>query len=162
MCCCSQNTLGITKIPVSCSNREKECKKSTNSFFALYSYGHGLAQCVQNVWNLLQSWNLYINSLHATAQLTANQVQNLGLNVLSQTEVFDGRDNLPNLINTQYRELLKRYLSYRERFDGFLENISSDVLDTIAELVNCDEVLEEQFRQEVTRDLARARGCVGA
>lgn len=101
-----------------------------------------------------------MNDLHATGQVTGNQVQNLGLKVLAETEVFDGRDDLPALINREFRILLKHFLSYRERFDGFLDEISSDVLDTIRDLVSCDVVLEEEFTQEVNRDLARGRACV--
>ena len=100
-----------------------------------------------------------MNGLHETAQVHGNQVQNLGVKVLAETEIFDGRDSLPSLVNREFRELLKRFLSVRALFDGFLEEVSSEVLDTIADLISCDHVLEEDFAAEVTRDLARGRNC---
>lgn len=122
-------------------------------------YGHRLATCVNQAYRLIAEWNGFLNGLHATGQVTGNQVQNLGLKVLSETEIFDGRNSLPNLVNREFRMLLKHFLSYRDRFDGFLEEVSTDVLDTIRDLISCDEVLERDFEREVTNDLARARAC---
>lgn len=102
-----------------------------------------------------------MNDLHATGQVTGNQVQNSGLKVLSETEIFDGRDDFPLLINREFRLLLARALPYRTRFEGFLQEISADVLDTIRDLISCDEVLEEDFANEVAQDMARGRACVG-
>lgn len=92
---------------------------------------------------------------------TGTQVQNLGMKVLSETAIFDGRNSLPMLINAELRDLLRRALPYRDRFDDFLANISRDILDTIRELISCDEVLEEEFNREVELDTQRARNCVG-
>lgn len=125
------------------------------------SYGHRLAGCVNAAYRLLRNWNEVINDLHATGMRTGNQVQNLGMKVLSETSIFDGRNSLPQLVNNELRELLGRALPYRLRFDDFVEGISRDVLDTIRELVTCDVVLEEEFAREVEVDLARARNCVG-
>lgn len=86
----------------------------------------------------------------------------MGLKTLSETDVFDGRENLPSMVNREFRELLKHFLSYRERFDGFLDEVSTDVLDTIRDLISCDVVLEDEFEREVNYDLARGRACVGA
>ena len=78
---------------------------------------------------------------------------------MSETEIFDTREDLPPRINREFRILLKTFLAYREQFDGFLDEISADVLDTIAELVSCDVDLEDEFEREVTADLARGRAC---
>lgn len=128
----------------------------------MFSYGHRLASCVNIAIDLLNEWNVFINGLHTTAQLSGNQIQNLGIKVLSETSIFDGRNSLPALINREFRILLKSFLSYRERFDGFLEQVSTEIIETIRELISCDEVLEEDFAREVEVDLARARNCVGA
>lgn len=80
---------------------------------------------------------------------------------MSETEIFDGRNSLPDLINREFRLLLQRARPYRDRVDGFLADISADVLDTIRDLVSCDDVLEDDFANEVTTDLARARNCAG-
>jgi hypothetical protein len=92
---------------------------------------------------------------------TGNQVQNLGMKVLSETAIFDGRNSFPALINRELRELLRRALPYRLRFDDFVDNISQDVRETIRELIACDETLEEEFAREVDADMQRARNCVG-
>lgn len=125
----------------------------------MYSYGHRLATCVNGAYRLIRNWNEIANGLHSSAQVVGNQVQNVGLGVLAQTEMFDGRIDLPTAINRQFRDLLKNYLAYRERFDGFLEDISLDVLDTIRDLISCDVDLEEDFQREVTTDLQRAHNC---
>lgn len=80
---------------------------------------------------------------------------------MSETEIFDGRDDFPALINREFRLLLSLALPYRTRFEGFLNEISADVLDTIRSLISCDEVLEEDFAREVELDMARGRACVG-
>lgn len=138
-------------------------KKEVNGAnrFVRNSYGHRLASCVNNAYRLLRSWNEFLDGLHATGQVTANQVQNLGIKVLSETAIFDGTNSFGALINREFRLLLKSWLSYRERFDGFLDEVSGDFLDTIRTLISCDEDLETEFKQEIDRDLARGRGCVG-
>lgn len=110
---------------------------------------------------LLDEWNENINALHVIGMETGNQVQNLGVKVLSETEIFDSRNSLPALVNRELRMLLARALPYRTRFDNFVDGISRDVLDTIRELIACDEVLEEDFAREVESDVQRARNCVG-
>lgn len=102
-----------------------------------------------------------MNDLHALGQVTGNQVQNLGLKVLSETEIFDGRNSLPDMINREFRILLTRARPYRQRFDDFLDEVSTEVLDTIRDLISCDVDLEADFEREVTADLQRGRGCVG-
>lgn len=108
---------------------------------------------------MISEWNEFLNGLHETAQIVCSQVQNLGVKVLSETEIFDGRDSLPDMVNREFRLLLGRFLPYRALFDDFLAGISSDVLDTIQDLISCDVVLEEAFAQEVTNDLARGYTC---
>jgi hypothetical protein len=138
------------------------CKlvKNFNESF-INSYGHRLATCVNQAYRLIKGWNEFLNDLHALGQVTGNQVQNLGLKVLSETEIFDGRNSFPDMINREFRILLTRARPYRERFDGFLEEVSREVLDTIRDLISCDDDLEADFQREVTADLARGRGCVG-
>lgn len=76
-------------------------------------------------------------------------------------ELFDGTENLATSVNREFRILLKTYLSYRTRFDGFLDQVSEDFLDTVRRLVTCDVDLETDFQREVERDMQRARGCIG-
>lgn len=65
------------------------------------------------------------------------------------------------MINREFRIGLSVFLTYRDRFDGFLNEVSADVLDTIRGLIDCDVSLMEEFHREVDRDLARGRACVG-
>jgi hypothetical protein len=127
----------------------------------LISYGHRLASCVNIANSLLREWNEEINNLHTIGMLTGNQVQNLGMKVLAETAIFDGRNSLPQLVNNELRDLLRRALPYRLRFDTFVQRISTTVLETIRELIACDETLEEDFAREVELDVARARSCIG-
>jgi hypothetical protein len=125
------------------------------------SYGHRLAACISRAHSLFREWNEEINDLHSLGMVTGNQVQNLGLKVLSETAIFDGRNSLPQLVNNELRDLLRRALPYRRRFDAFVQRISTNVRETIRELIACDETLEEEFAREVETDTARARNCVG-
>lgn len=108
---------------------------------------------------MITSWNKELNTLHATGQLTGNQVQNLGLKVLSETTIFDGRNSLPALINIELRNLLGRALPYKVQFDEFTQNIYDNQLETIVELVNCDREIENEFERAIELDLILARRC---
>jgi hypothetical protein len=125
------------------------------------SYGHRMASCVTLAYSVIKELSVIINDLHATAQVSGNQVQNVGISTLSDMEIIDDDSNLGTAINRNFRILLKIYLAYRERFDGMLDNLSEDYLETIRELVSCDRDVESEFEREVERDMARARGCVG-
>jgi hypothetical protein len=129
--------------------------------FRCHSYGHRLASCVTVAYRVIKEMSVFINALHGTAQVSGNQVQNMGISTLSDMEIFDGEENLEQAVNRNFRVLLKIYLSYRERFDGFLDEVSDEYRERIRELIECDTDLETEFEREVDRDMARARGCVG-
>lgn len=57
-----------------------------------------LAGCVSQAFVLLSEMNSVINNLHITAQ-DAKFAQNLGVQVLSDTTVFDGSDSFSSTIN---------------------------------------------------------------
>lgn len=118
-----------------------------------------MATCVNGAYRLINEWNELINDLHEIGQSSGVQVQNLGVKVLAETPIFDGRDSLPDMVNREFRMLLGRVLPIRNRFESFLQEISADVLETIADLISCDVRLEEDFAAEVTRDLQRGRSC---
>lgn len=105
--------------------------------------------------------SIFVNDLHTIAQFSGNQVQNIGISTLSHMSVFDGTEDIPTEINRNFRELLKVYLSYRTRFEGFLEEVSGEYLETIRTLISCDDDLSAEFKGEIDLDLAKARGCVG-
>lgn len=95
-----------------------------------------------------------------TGHLTSNQVQNLGVAVLSENQIFDGRDSFPALINRRFRILLSQTLPYLQRYETFLGDIAENSEDAIQRLTQCDRYLMEDFEYEAREDLSRARNCV--
>ena len=137
-----------------------------NFIFITYifnSFGQRLANCVDNTYKLLTGWNQHLNSLHAQfGQFTGNQVQNLGVKVLTENQIFDNHDSISTLINKinlELRNLLKHALNYKIQFDSFTRDIYDNQLITIVDLVNCDKEVEQDFVQEMASDLERARRC---
>lgn len=124
-------------------------------------YGHRLASCIGTANVLLHQWNSQLNDIHATAHRTSNQVQNVGLSVLGDTDIFTGRDSLGFLINRRFRQLLARANAYRVNIDRIVDSISGDFLETIVNFERCDLDLVEEFQREIENDLARGRACVG-
>lgn len=125
----------------------------------LNRFGQRLANCADYTYQLITDWNKELNEIHITGQSTGNQVQNLGLKVLSETQIFDGRNSLPSSINLELRELLGRALPYRTQFNDFTRNIYDNQLNTILGLVNCDKAVEADFESAIQLDLVRARRC---
>lgn len=109
---------------------------------------------------MLNGWNRFLNEIHSTGQVTANQVQNLGIKVLAETEIFDDRESFPRLINREFRDLLAQARPYRDRFDGFLNSISLTVTGVIEFFVDCDREIAEDLTVEIREDLALANNCV--
>lgn len=103
----------------------------------------------------------FVNNIHETAQFSGNQVQNIGVSTLSFMQIFDGTDDIATEINRNFRILLKLYLSYRDRFDGFLEEVAGEYQETIENLITCDVDLANDFKREIDLDLSIARNCVG-
>lgn len=108
---------------------------------------------------MLNGWDGFLLNVHVTGQVSANQVANLGLMVLSDTDVFESMEQYQFLINTQFRYLLRRIRPYRDTFDGFLEAISNTQEEVIRILADCDRALEEDLETEINEDLSLARNC---
>jgi hypothetical protein len=122
-------------------------------------FGHRLAKCVDHTYKMITDWNKFLNKLHVNGQITGNQVQNLGLKVMSETQIFDGKNSLSASINIELRELLGRALPYKIQFDEFTQSIYDNQLDTIVDLVNCDKEVEKEFAREIELDLIIAKRC---
>lgn len=101
-----------------------------------------------------------MNDIHSTGHLTSNQVQNLGVAVLSETRIFDGRDSFPTLINRRFRILLSQTQPYQQRYLNFLDDVAANSEDAIQRLTQCDRYLMEDFEYEAREDLSRARNCI--
>lgn len=109
---------------------------------------------------LLTAWDGFLLGVHVTGQLSANQGQNLGNKVLTETHVFDATNSYAFLINRELRDLLGLTLSYRNTFESFLQAISNNRDSVIQTLAECDRVLEEDLANEIAQDLASARNCL--
>jgi hypothetical protein len=124
-------------------------------------YGHRLSGCVRRAHSLIMEMSVFVNDIHETAQFSGNQVQNIGISTLSFMQLFDGTDDIGTEINRNFRILLKLYLSYRDRFDGFLTEVAGEYQETIENLITCDVDISDEFKREIDLDLAIARNCVG-
>ena len=131
--------------------------------YILNSSGQKLSSCIDVTYKRLTQWNHYLNSLHAQfGKFPGNQVQNLGVKVLTETQIFDDHDSVStmiNQINVELRNLLKHALHQKIQFDSFTRNIYDSQLATIVELVDCDKKVEQNFVQEMALDLERATRC---
>lgn len=141
--------------------QSEECLNSVRNRWGLQvtRFGIRLSTCIDVANRMLSAWNRFLNEIHETGQVTANQVANLGTKTLSETEIFDGRNSLPALINREFRNILGAALPYRDRIEGFLQDISSGIDNTISILEQCDRQLEDDFAAEIADDLARAAIC---
>jgi hypothetical protein len=103
-----------------------------------------------------------LNSIHSTGHLTSNLVQNQGVDVLSNTNVFDGRWELPQLINRGFRVILSETQPYFNRYSEFLDAIQEQGDEAIERLLQCDREVVEIFTVDAASDLARARNCISS
>lgn len=108
---------------------------------------------------MLTAWNNFLANIHNEGQTTGNQVPNLSVKVLAETEIFDGHDSFPAMINREFRILFGNTLDYRLRMEGFLADISANWESTVTALQQCDRRLEEDLASEIEVDLERAGRC---
>lgn len=108
---------------------------------------------------MLRAWNNFLLNIHVEGQTTGNQAPNLSVKVLAETSIFDARDSFPALINNELRQMLGDTLGYRQRMEGFLDDISAGVNSTVLALQQCDRRLEEDLAIEIAADLERASRC---
>lgn len=106
------------------------------------------------------SWDAHLNNIHTTGYLTANQVQNLGVSVLTDTVPIDQPWNVPFLINREFRDHLKLTLPYIDLYNDFLTAIAIGGEEAIEILVQCDQNVIDDVIAEAAEDLTRARNCV--
>lgn len=125
----------------------------------MFRFGQRLTNCVADAYKILTDWNKYLHSLHVDAQRTSNQVQNLGVKVLSELRSGSPRDPFFIPINVELRNLLQRVFPYKIEFDNFTQEVYDRQLETIVTLVECDNRVNEEFAREMELDLLRARRC---
>lgn len=133
--------------------------KLSKFFIFLISFGQRLANCVDVAFRMLRAWNNFLLNIHVEGQTTGNQAPNLSVKVLAETSIFDARDSFPALINNELRQMLGDTLGYRQRMEGFLDDISAGVNSTVLALQQCDRRLEEDLAIEIAADLERASRC---
>jgi hypothetical protein len=92
--------------------------------------------------------------------LISNQVQNVGVAVLSETTIFDGRDSFPDMINERFREITFRTLPYEETYRDFFKDIEQNSKDAVDTMIECDKSLLDDFEVESWKFYEDFKGCV--
>ncbi|KAG5679342.1 hypothetical protein PVAND_008914 [Polypedilum vanderplanki] len=145
------------------NDAERACVERFQRRFELQKQrlGQGLARCVQNVQNVLLTWNSFTNNAHENGQVLAAQVQNIGFSMFAQQQLYDGPEDFPAMINRELWNAIVRILDVVDSVEEFIRNISIDLDNIQIDFVRCDRELEERALSEIEAELTRARACVG-
>lgn len=92
-------------------------------------------------------------------QSEGNQVPNLGVKVLTETNVFDAYNQYRFLINREFRDHFARGQVLRNQIDGFIGAVTNNAEEIIAALAECDRNLEDDLQAEIVHDLELAEAC---
>ncbi|CAO1398661.1 unnamed protein product [Diamesa hyperborea] len=137
------------------------CQSRINARWELQitRYGQKLSQCMDHTVIEMKEWNTWINNGHAVAQRTSNQVQNSGMSVLSRLDNFVSEQNIPRLINREFRDLLIAARPYNNLFEDFRQNVVDNEDTIIDELTYCDRLLAAAFAKEARTDIESFNKC---
>ncbi|CAO1301366.1 unnamed protein product [Diamesa hyperborea] len=122
-------------------------------------YGNRLSECLLVSHNVMNEISSQLNTIHAIAHRTSNQIQNAGLHILSQLDSFHTRQDFESLINRQLRILLTMVRPYRTQFENFVSDVSTNTERTVRDLTDCERSLIIAFRAEAVDDVAGAEAC---
>lgn len=78
-----------------------------------------------------------LNTLHRESRYYTNMIPNLSLQVLSELNVFTGRDNLRTYINNSYRDLFFIARQLQLDFGVFVRGISIDLDSLLEQYTEC-------------------------
>ncbi|CAO1404255.1 unnamed protein product [Diamesa serratosioi] len=123
-------------------------------------FGQKLSECMLETVLQMEEWNSWVNNGHTVAQRTYNQVQNLGMNVLSQLNNFLDEEDIPRLINRQFRDLLSSARPYNTMFEEFRQNVVANEDNLINQLTSCDRRLVSAFANEARADIESFNRCI--
>lgn len=126
----------------------------------VHRHGQILGECLWGSYQELAYWNDYLNTLHHTSQTTTMEVQNLGIQVMTEYDGFTTREDISRPINRAFRNALSQALPYLERYEEFRASIVDNEDAIIEQLTMCDRNLARAFAIEAREDLARARNCL--
>lgn len=129
------------------------------SYFSICSFGVKLSGCLTTANDVFLYWNKFLNDIHTSSQVTANQVQNLGVKVLSETSIFDGGDSFSVLISRKLEDLFNRVQTYSNEFEIFLNTLSENVAAVVRILESCNYQVKNSFEDAVRQDLNRSASC---
>ncbi|KAG5674130.1 hypothetical protein PVAND_004115 [Polypedilum vanderplanki] len=122
-------------------------------------YGTFLSRCIGESREELRRWTVHTDELHETAHLSLNQVQNLGLNSMTQRDSFTTTDSFYSPINRLLRILLSSTRRYMDEFEEFRRSVVEAEEEILEELTRCDRDLVVRFRNSVNTELTHARSC---
>lgn len=122
-------------------------------------FGNRLSECLAVSHNVMNRFSTELNALHTIGQRTSNQVQNVGMHILSQIDSFHTRQDFERLINRQLRILLTLVRPYQTIYDNYVDNVATTSAQTISELTDCERSLLIAFRIEAEDDIAGANAC---
>lgn len=100
-----------------------------------------------------------LNNLHHESRTYSNAIPNSGVNVLSNLDIFVGRDNLQTYINSEFRQLLFRAFDRHAEFEEFIGEAEEDAVEFIRQLTACFRSLPRYFDNEAYQDLRSISEC---
>lgn len=103
----------------------------------------------------------YVNEAHRLGQLKAAQIQNLGISTLANQRLFDGPENFPAMIKSEFRDRVFLALNTVRGVEDFIEDISSRITQLENDLVQCDRDVEIDADREIALEVSGAEACVG-
>lgn len=115
---------------------ENSCTAAARNRWTLQTqrYGQKLSECLLGSVAEVNAWNDYLNTVHETAQVTTNQVQNAGVASLSEITDYTDRDSLYQHINNRFRQLLRAAAPYLDRYEEFRASIVDNEEQVIEQL----------------------------
>lgn len=126
----------------------------------VHRHGQILGECLWGSYQELSHWNNRLNSLHDQYQISLAEVQNLGVQVMTNYEGFTGTEDISVPINRQFRNKLGLALPYLQDYEEFRASVVDNEDQIIDQLTMCDRSIAAAFAIEARDDLARARNCV--
>lgn len=81
------------------------------------------------------------------------------MKILASIDIFDGRDNLGEYINDEFRRLVFRAFDYYRESQEFINEISVDLDNLIEQYTDCYRTLPVSFNNESDQDLLSIARC---
>lgn len=107
----------------------------------------------------LKDFTALLNQLHKESRVYSSVVPNASVKTLAVTDIVANRDNLNVDINNEFRRLFFRAMNYYDDVLEFINDVSSNVDELIAEYTECYRTLPVEFNNESDEDLLSIARC---